>query len=88
MNSVTYRGRTYPCRVVDVQNYGERCVSVESLDKALFDDEGNYVSDKARLIDEDIFFFVPDNCITSGDEELATFVASSIGAEASERSNA
>lgn len=88
MSSVIFRGRTYPCRVVDVQNYGERFVSVESLEKALFDGEGTYVSDKARLIDEDILFFVPDSCITLGDEELAAFIAGSIGAEASERSNA
>ncbi|WP_207759824.1 hypothetical protein [Flavobacterium cyanobacteriorum] len=40
---------------------GEVLVSVVSLNELLMTEEGDYVNEKAQLIDEQIFYFVNDD---------------------------
>lgn len=49
----------YPVKTVFIKGYGERLIAGESLEGALLKD-GQYVSSEARLVDEEIFFYVPD----------------------------
>ena len=50
-------------------------ISSEELNDALIGDSGKYVSEKARAIDEHIFFFVPAALIHNGSEdEIEDFI--------------
>ncbi len=71
---IEFNGKEYPTKLLDIPNFGEKLISVESLEKTLFDTEGFYVSDEARVIDEKIFFFVPDDIIDEDEKEIAEFV--------------
>lgn len=48
-------------------------VAAESLEEMIFPNN-HYASWKARLIDEQIYCFVPDEYITVSDEELSAYV--------------
>ncbi len=75
--TINFGGKEYPAKsiFVDVDGIcGERLISVDSLEVALMTKDGAYVSEEARSIDEDIFFFVPDNVIDKDDEALRSFV--------------
>ncbi len=71
---IKFNGKEYSTKQVNIPDFGERLVSVESLEESLFDAEGFYVSDEAQVVDEKIFFFVPDDVIDDDDESLAEFI--------------
>lgn len=71
---IKFNGKEYPTRQLNIPNFGEKLVSVESLEKSLYDAEGFYVSDEANEVDEKIFFYVPDDVIDDDDESLAEFI--------------
>lgn len=69
---IRYEGKTYPAKWVEVEGFGERYVSVESLEKALMPNE-EYKNDDARWLDERIFFYVPDE--VWGEANIGEYVA-------------
>ena len=71
---IEFDGKEYPTKLLDIPDFGEKLVSIESLQKSLHDAEGFYVSDEARVVDEKIFFFVPDNAIDEDEKALTEFV--------------
>ena len=71
---IEFNGKEYPTKLLDIPNFGEKLVSVESLEESLHDAEGFYVSDEAQVVDEKIFFYVPDNVIDDDDESLTEFI--------------
>lgn len=71
---IKYNGKEYPSRTIEVPGFGERTISVESLEDALLDADSLYVSDEAQVIDEKIFFYVPDDVIDDDDESLAWLI--------------
>lgn len=78
-DNISFRGKGYPCRTVDIPEFGERLISTEALGEALFDKNGNYVDSAAKAIDETIFFFVPKKLITTAsDEELVDYICDSL----------
>lgn len=68
-----YKGKEYQARLVEIPGWGERVVSVESLEKELLPDGARYADEEARWVDEQIFFYVPDEEIDRGD--LGEYVA-------------
>lgn len=72
---IRFEGKSYPAKWIDVDGFGERYISVESLEKALID-EDTFVSKDAQWLDERIFFYVPDEDWGRGD--LGKYVASLI----------
>ncbi len=69
MDTVLFNGRQYPLRHgIFVKGYGYRTIGAQSLEEVLFDSEGNYVSDEARRVDEDIFFFIDDKFVKCLDD--------------------
>ena len=55
------------------------CISSESLEKVLFDDEGSYTSREAQLLGETIFFYVPDDMLSNAsDDELESYVTENL----------
>lgn len=71
---IEFNGKKYPTKQVNIPEFGERLVSVESLEESLMDAEGFYVSDKAQVIDEKIFFYVPDDVINEDEKSLVEFI--------------
>lgn len=62
-----YKGKVYPVYEVEIPGWGIQLVSVESLENALLTQDYEYVDDKARYIDEQIFFYVGDDDIERDD---------------------
>ena len=71
---IKFDGKEYPTKLLNIPNFGEKLISVESLEESLHDAEGFYVSDEARVVDEKIFFYVPDDVIDDDDESLTEFI--------------
>jgi len=53
-------------------------ISTENLNDMLLTDEGDYISEEARLIDETIKFYVPVDKITLPDSQLAEYINQNI----------
>ena len=66
----------YPARKVAIESYGsELTISTEDLEAVLINEDGGYTYPEARLIDEQIFFYVPKRiAVDCSDEEVAEFV--------------
>ncbi|MBQ6315037.1 MAG: hypothetical protein IJI11_05490 [Mogibacterium sp.] len=77
---ITFEGTRYPVRDVRLEEYEvDVKVSCESLESLILDDEGEYTSREAQLIDEIIFFYVPDDMIEdAGDESLETYITDNL----------
>lgn len=74
-NETSFNGNKYRYREVYVPGYGYKTVAGESLNEVLMNDDGDYVSHEARLIDEDIFCFVADRYLNSlSDKALGELV--------------
>ena len=59
MEIIKFEGQEFP--IVNIKlPFGVRKVSNENLNEALMNFDGGYVSEEARLIDENIFYFVED----------------------------
>ena len=69
MDGITFNGKVYPVRVVELEDFGTQRIGVESLEKEMFDDAYDFVSKEAQYVDEQIFYYVPDNIIS---DETAT----------------
>ena len=79
MDNIEYTGKSYPAKTVSVPSFGDRLISVESLGDELFKD-GKYTDNAAKVIDEEIFFYVPDAAFDRyTDEQLGTYVWIHIG---------
>lgn len=77
---IEFNGKEYPTKLLNIPGFGERLVSIESLEKTLFDTKGFYVSDEAQVIDEKIFFFVPDDVIDEDEKEIVEFIEEVVNA--------
>lgn len=62
MNIIKLNGKEFPSVVVSLP-FGERKISNIKLNESLINSEGAYVSEEARLIDENIFYFVEDEVL-------------------------
>ncbi|WP_041914294.1 hypothetical protein [Selenomonas ruminantium] len=72
-----FDGKEYPTRLIalDIPDYrGEQLLSVNQLDVALMTRGGCYVSEEARAIDEEVFFYVPDKMIDAEENILIQYV--------------
>ncbi len=78
MNSITFNGETFPGRWIYFPAEGHTyLVSIESLDRKLFSN-GVYATEEAERIDNQIFFFVPDEIIYEDDAYIQKFVEEAI----------
>ena len=72
-----FNGEDYPTRLIalDIPEIsGQQLISVDSLDVALMTKDGCYVSEEARAIDEEVFFYVPDKMIDAEENILIQYV--------------
>jgi hypothetical protein len=72
---VTLNGHEFNTRVLSIDGEPDECkISTENLNDMLLDDEGDYVSEEARLIDETIKFYVPVEVIKASDTQIAEYI--------------
>ena len=76
LDFVIFAENMYLARKVTLEGYGsELMISTEDLETVLINEDGDYSSLEARLIDEQIFFYVPERiALDCSDEEVAEFV--------------
>ena len=72
-----FNGEEYPTRSIALdmpEISGQQLISVDSLDVALMTKDGCYVSEEARAIDEEVFFYVPEKMIDAEENILIQYV--------------
>lgn len=76
LDFIVFAENKYPTREVAIEGYGsELMISTEDLESVLINEDGGYTLPEARLIDEQIFFYVPKRiAVDCSDEEVAEFV--------------
>ena len=76
LDFIIFAENMYPARKVAIEGYGsELMISSEDLESVLINEDGGYTSPEARLIDEQILFYVPKRiAVDCSDEEVAEFV--------------
>lgn len=74
----TFCGKDYPARTISYWDENQ-IVSTIDLENKLLDDRDNYVSCKARCIDEQIFFFVDNDDIFKSEKEIQKIMFEAIG---------
>lgn len=75
--TIKFNGKEYSARkiLLNIEGYANPLIiSVESLNDELMTEDGDYVSSRAKEIDETIYFYVPDDKIQLNDEELMQYV--------------
>ena len=77
METIKFEGKEYPSIILNMPE-GERRVSTETLNEALMNFDGSYVSENARIIDEEIFYFVADENIVLKNDKLINLILSEI----------
>ena len=73
---IMFEENIYPVRRIAIDSCeSELMISTEDLEAVLINGDGGYTSPEARLIDEQIFFYVPKRiAVHCSDEEVAEFV--------------
>ena len=60
LDYIIFAENMYPARKVAIEGYeSELTISTEDLEDVLINEDGGFTSPEARLIDEQIFFYVP-----------------------------
>ena len=74
MFTVKFENRKYRLREIEIEGEGTRIIGSTVLNNKLLTNDGHYKSDKARFIDEQIYFFVEPAQLKLNDNELVKFV--------------
>ncbi len=72
-DTVSYKGKEYVIRNIEIPGYGNQTLSVHSLNEIMND--GEYPDDEAKQIDERIFFYIPDKMIKKRKDEIKEYLA-------------
>ena len=74
MNVISFQNKEFEVREIEIAGIGTVLISTDSLNKLLFNANGNYVSEEAITVDESIFYFVEDDEIKLFDAELQDLI--------------
>ena len=79
MNRISFLNKSYPVRELFLDSISlEVTISTSDLNNALMNKDGSYVSESARILDEEIYFFVERNEIELDDIELIKILEEAI----------
>ncbi len=78
MDYVKFKDVEYIIREIELPELGIVLVSTNDLNNALMDNGCDYISEEAKNIDEEIFYFVEKNEILLKDEELINIISREI----------
>jgi hypothetical protein len=74
MHTIEFENKKFRIRYVYIENEGTRIIASTALNKRLLTKEGDYKSDEARYIDEEIYFFVNQAKLKLQDQSLGKYV--------------
>ena len=76
LDFIVFAENKYPTRKVAITGYESALmISTEDLEAVLINEDGGYTSPEARLIDEQVFFYVLKRiAVDCSDEEVAEYV--------------
>jgi hypothetical protein len=77
-HNISFKGKTYPARRINLGVYGVVDVSIASLEIALLNEDGSVKDGEAERIDDGIFFYVEDDEITLPLDELKRTITDSL----------
>lgn len=77
MDIIKFQGKEYPSIIVNMP-FGESKISSIELNKSLMNLDGSYVSDEARAIDENIFYFVDEKILSFRENLIVNKILSEI----------
>jgi hypothetical protein len=73
MDMINFKNKVYPSVIVNFP-FGKRQISTVKLNECLMSYDGNYVSEDARFLDEEIFYFLDEKFLfLSSISILSTF---------------
>ena len=70
MDTIRFQNKEYKTRKIELPELGSVLISTTSLNDALMNSGSEYISEEAKKIDEEIYFFVEENEIELSDEKL------------------
>ncbi len=76
---IEYKGKKYPVFYLELESdtdawSGESMVATEALMKEIIGDNGLPVDREAEAIDEEIFFYIPDEVAGWKEEDIVEFI--------------
>lgn len=75
MNTIKFQNKEYKTREIELPEFGNVLISTTSLNDALLNNGSNYVSDEAKNIDDEIYFFVEENEIEMNEVDLVKLIS-------------
>lgn len=78
MHTITFENFEYPIREIDLPEFGNVTISTLNLSNKLLNENSQYVSDKAQLIDEKIFYYLEPEQIELSDKKIANMILSEL----------
>ncbi|MBL7996017.1 hypothetical protein JNM05_11660 [bacterium] len=69
IETIIFQNKSFLLRNIEIKELGNITIGTTILSDALFNDEFEFTSDEARLIDDDIYYYVEPNEIIQ--DELA-----------------
>ncbi len=78
MESIKFENEFYLVRELVIPEFGYVKVSTLGLNFKMMLDDGSYFSEKARILDEDIFFYVELNQIMFNEYQLINLLKSEL----------
>jgi hypothetical protein len=77
MDRIIFQNKTYPSVFINLP-FGLKQISTTKLNECLMDYDGNYVSEEARSVDEEIFYFLDEKFIYLNEDEIINKILSEI----------
>jgi hypothetical protein len=78
MESVTFRNTEFEIKHLNLDNFGEVTIAQTALSELLILNGRSYRSEEARLLDEQIFYYVEPDEFNLSDKELAALIMNQI----------
>lgn len=77
-NTIEFNGKQFTTRTIDTPTYGLVTIGTTNLNDLLLDEDGSYVSEQAKEIDEGIMYFVSESELNFPEETLLEIVENNI----------
>jgi hypothetical protein len=78
MDKINFQNRKFKLREIELPEIGNVLISTTLLNELLLNEDGKYVSDKAAVIDENIFYFVDNKQIEFSNLELVDLITKEV----------
>jgi len=75
MDTIKFQNKKYKAREIELPELGNVLISTTSLNDALMNNGSDYVSDEAKNIDEEIYFFVEESEVEINEVDLVKLIS-------------